>query len=164
MNRSLAVWLLFPLFPWLPLFIGMPASADDNLKAFPPAEQGMVRRVVWLTQHPNESDLRVELVVGKTLPLDQINQYFFAGKIQSLDIDGWGFTKYVVKTLGPMAGTLIGVQPDAPQVDRFISLGGEPLLIRYNSKLPIVVYVPQEAEVRYRVWRADPEFKTAQSG
>ncbi|RQW83332.1 MAG: proteinase inhibitor I4 serpin, partial [Methylococcus sp.] len=38
---------------------------------------------------------------------------------------------------------------------RFVTLGGEPYLIRYNSKLPVVVYVPKGNEVRYRVWRAD---------
>ncbi|HFK7189105.1 TPA: ecotin family protein, partial [Serratia odorifera] len=25
---------------------------------------------------------------------------------------------------------------------------------RYNSRLPIVVYVPQDVEVKYRVWQA----------
>jgi ecotin len=53
-----------------------------------------------------------------------------------------------------MAGTLMAVDPNAPKVDRFISLGGEPYLIRYNSRLPVVVYVPEGAEVRYRIWRA----------
>jgi len=28
------------------------------------------------------------------------------------------------------------------------------LIIRYNSRLPIVVYVPENARVRYRIWRA----------
>ena len=41
--------------------------------------------------------------------------------------------------LGPMAGTLMAINPDAPKVKRFITLGGEPYLIRYNSRLPVVV-------------------------
>ena len=36
----------------------------------------------------------------------------------------------------------------------FITLGGEPYLVRYNSKLPLVVYVPAGSEVRYRIWAA----------
>lgn len=59
---------------------------------------------------------------------------------------------YVVREIGPMGGTLIGVGPDVPNVRRFIRLGGEPTLIRYNSRLPVVVYVPTGAEVRYRIW------------
>jgi ecotin len=53
-----------------------------------------------------------------------------------------------------MAGTRVGVDPDAPKVDRFVTLGGEPYMVRYNSRLPIVVYVPTGTEVRYRVWTA----------
>jgi ecotin len=40
-----------------------------------------------------------------------------------------------------------------PKVDRFITLGGEPQLLRYNSRLPLVVYAPDGVEVRYRLWR-----------
>ena len=39
------------------------------------------------------------------------------------------------------------------------SLGGDPFLIRYNSRLPVVVYVPEGVEVRYRFWTAGPEVK-----
>jgi ecotin len=44
-----------------------------------------------------------------------------------------------------------------PKVERFITLGGEPELLRYNSRLPLVVYVPVGVEVRYRIWKADQE-------
>jgi ecotin len=54
-----------------------------------------------------------------------------------------------------MAGTLMAIDPKAPKRARFIGLGGEPYLIRYNSRLPVVVYVPEGTEVRYRIWRAD---------
>jgi len=63
-----------------------------------------------------------------------------------------------------MAGTLKAVNPYEPKVDRFITLGGEPYLIRYNSKLPVVVYVPDGAEVRYRIWRTGAEMKTMEKG
>ena len=46
--------------------------------------------------------------------------------------------------------------PNAPQVDRFISVGGGETMLRYNRRLPIVVYVPDGVEVRYRLWRAEP--------
>jgi len=31
------------------------------------------------------------------------------------------------------------------------------MLVRYNSRLPIVVYAPEGVEVRFRTWRADGE-------
>ena len=38
---------------------------------------------------------------------------------------------------------------------------GEGFLIRYNSKLPVVVYVPDEFEVRYRIWTAGDRVERA---
>jgi ecotin len=35
-----------------------------------------------------------------------------------------------------------------------VSLRGDGLLQGYNSTLPVVVYVPQGFEVRYRIWTA----------
>ena len=59
-----------------------------------------------------------------------------------------------------MAGTAMAVNPNAPKADRFITLGGEPYIIRYNSRLPIVVYVPEGVEVRYRIWTTAAELKS----
>jgi ecotin len=137
----------------------------DNMQAFPPADPGMVRRVIQLpAQHEKESDLKVQLQVGKTVEVDPVNTHFFAGRIQAMDIPGWGFTRYVVDDLGPMAGTLMAGPNNEPNVQRFVPLGGDPYLIRYNSRLPIVIYVPEGAEVRYRIWQATPEYQSAQEG
>jgi ecotin len=140
------------------------AQGADNMKAFPPAEKGMVRYVLHLPPQKDESGFKVELVVGKTVQVDAVNRYFFGGKIEEEIIEGWGFPRYVLKQLGPMGGTLIGVEPNAPKVDRFVRVGGEPYLLRYNSRLPIVVYVPEGVEVRYRLWKAEAENKAVPQG
>lgn len=139
------------------VFTAIPAPAGDNMKAFPPAEDGMARYVLQLPEQDDESAFKVELIVGKTVRVDETNQYFFAGRIEKETIEGWGFPRYNVSELGPMAGTLMAADPDAPKVDRFVRLGGEPYLIRYNSRLPIVVYVPEGVAVHYRIWRAGEE-------
>jgi ecotin len=141
-----------------------PGQAADNMKAFPPATQGMVRYVLQLQKQDDESAFKVELLVGKTVQVDAGNKYFFTGKIEEETIKGWGFPRYNVTKLGQMAGTLMAVDPNAPKVDRFITLGGEPYLIRYNSRLPVVVYVPEGAEVRYRIWSAGAEAKAIEKG
>lgn len=138
--------------------------AADNMKAFPPAVTGMVRYVLQLPPQENESLFKVELLVGKMVQTDARNRYFFGGKIEASPIKGWGFTRYDVHKLGPMAGTLIAVDPTESKVDRFIALGGEPYLVRYNSKLPVVVYVPDGVEVRYRIWTAGVETTTIEKG
>jgi ecotin len=93
-----------------------------------------------------------------------VNKYFFGGKIEKETTKGWGFPRYIVKKLGPMAGTLMAVDPNAPKVTKFITLSSKPYIIQYNSRLPIVVYVPDGAEVRYRIWTAGEDIKTMEAG
>jgi ecotin len=130
-------------------------NAGKELKAFPKAGEGMVRFVIMLPPQTEENLLKVELLIGKRVMLDARNRYFFGGRLESETIPGWGYDRYVLKSLGPMAGTLMAVDPQAPKVERFITLGGEPQLLRYNSRLPMVIYVPKGVEVRYRLWNAD---------
>jgi ecotin len=87
-----------------------------------------------------------------------------SSKIQKETIQGWGYTRYHVSELGSMAGTRMAVDPNAPKVNRFVSLGGEPYLIRYNSRMPIVVYAPEGVEVRYRIWSAKSKTKGMEKG
>jgi ecotin len=142
-------WLIIVLA----FFCALPEGhTAGNLKAFPAPEPGTTRHVLNLPQEPDESLFKVELVIGKTVEVETQNRYFFAGRIEAESVAGWGFTRYTVGALGPMAGTLMAVDPAAPKAPRFITLGGEPYLIRYNSRLPIVVYVPDGVEVRYRLW------------
>ena len=158
MKRAWATTVLLFLF-------AVPAGqAADNLKAFPSAEEGMVRYVLQLPRQADESAFKVELIVGKTVQLDEQNRYFFGGKIEEETVKGWGFTRYKVSKLGPMAGTRMAVDPNAPKVARFITIGGDPYIIRYNSRLPIVVYVPEGVEVRYRIWTAGAEVRTIEKG
>ena len=138
--------------------------AGDNMIAFPPAEKGIIRYVLQLPKQDDESVFKVELIVGKTVLVDEKNRYFFGGKIEEETIKGWGYPRYNVSNLGPMAGTRMAIDPNAPKVNRFVTLGGEPYLIRYNSRLPIVVYAPEGVEVRYRIWNARPEIKAMKKG
>lgn len=146
------------------LLAAMPVLAVDSMKAFPQPDPGMERKVIELPPLPDENAVKVELLVGKTMTVDARNRYFFGGTLKAETIPGWGFTRHVLPKLGPMGGTLMAVDPSEPKVERFVSLRTDPQLVRYNSKLPIVVYVPKDVEVRYRLWRADPQFWTASPG
>jgi ecotin len=141
---------------------GKAADIARELKPFPPAGEGMNRYVITLPEAPDEDLLKVQLLIGKTVKLDAHNRYFFGGKLERETIEGWGYDRYLVKSLGPMGGTLMAVDPNEPKVDRFITLAGEPELLRYNSRLPLVVYVPEGVEVHYRIWRADDLLRKAE--
>lgn len=163
MKRVMAMACL-AMLSGIAILNGADKNGADNMRAFPPAPAGMVRYVLHLPKQADEVAFKVELVVGKTVMVDSGNRYFFVGKIEEQAIPGWGFPRYDVTELGPMAGTLMAVDEGAPKVKRFVTLGGEPYLIRYNSRLPIVVYVPEGVEVRYKVWTAGAEAKAVEKG
>jgi len=145
------------------ILVSLMASAGDNLKAFPPAEDGMTRHVLVLPARDDETLWRVELMVGRHVEVDARNRFFLAGSIEAETVSGWGYTLYRA-AVGPLAGTLMAVDPAEPKVRRFVTLGGEPYLVRYNSRLPIVVYVPDGTEVRYRLWSAEPAAQSMPPG
>ena len=58
----------------------------------------------------------------------------------------------------------MAIDPKIPKKERFITLDGESKLIRYNSRLPLVVYVPKGVEVRYRIWKTDEKTLQAPEG
>jgi ecotin len=147
--------------------LNAPAATDEavrNLKAFPPAEPGQRRFVIFVPERKAEENLRVQLLVGQTVATDGVNRQFFGGRLETETIQGWGFDRQILRRLGPLAGTLMAPPPGAKPVERFVTLGGEPELLRYNSRLPLVVYVPEGVEVRWRVWRADARTSTAKEG
>ena len=55
-----------------------------------------------------------------------------------------------------------GEKPGGKKVEAFV--GGAPLKIRYNSRLPVVVYAPEGVEVRYRIWSAEAGWTPADKG
>ena len=145
------------MWSFVSLLVGVANAADHkNLKAFPKPAKDMARYVIELPHKDRgeENAFKVELIVGKMMLTDGVNRMFMGDKLESKPLKGWGFTYYEVAKLGPAASTLIGVPPGTPKVEKFVA--GPRQLIRYNSRIPIVVYVPQVAEVRYRIWSAKP--------
>jgi len=155
--REVLQKVLCPAILLVLLHVSIASGTEDSMKPFPPADNGMVRHVLQLPAQEDEALYKVELIIGKVVMVDNVNQYRFGGSIEAEVIQGWGYTRYVVEKIGPMMGTLMAVDPNAPKVERFIGIGSEPYLIRYNSHLPVVVYVPEGCEVRYRIWSGGAE-------
>ena len=52
--------------------------------------------------------------------------------------------------------------PDGKKTKKFVTAGlGDDAMLRYNSKLPIVVYTPENVDVKYRVWEAQETVQNA---
>ncbi|KAG5482855.1 hypothetical protein LSCM1_06887 [Leishmania martiniquensis] len=138
----------------------MSATAGKTLAEYkapyPEPTSDQRRFVIFLEPKGDDTelnDLKVELIPGRVAHVDGANHFFLGGKIEEKVIDGWGYPYYVV-TLTTMAGTLMMPHGDAARKrSRFVALNTKELY-RYNSKLPIVVYVPKDSELRYRIWCA----------
>ena len=135
--------------------------AVDDLKAFPAATAGQVRHVIRFPAHATEANMKVELIVGRTMSVD-CNHHMFGGKLEERTAQGWGYTYYVLDNLGSAASTLMGCSPQKSARKEFVRSGHEQL-VRYNSRLPLVIYAPSDVEVRYRIWRADAEDQKVRS-
>ena len=146
----------------------LPALSADHpeLKAFPAAKDKMERLVIVLPckERGEEDGFQVELIVGKMMETDGVNQVRLGTSFREQDLKGWGYKYYEVAGSSQTMTTLIGVPPGTPTVNKFVS--GSSLKIRYNSRLPIVIYMPagEGYEVRYRIWSAADEFKQAEKG
>ncbi|HVI47202.1 MAG TPA: serine protease inhibitor ecotin [Chitinophaga sp.] len=128
-------------------------NSEKELKAFPAAKKGFKRYVIQLENKADENNYQVEILAGKKMKVD-CNNHGLIGKYNTRDVKGWGYTYYEYISNGLTRSTLMAC-PDKQLVEKFIA---EPKLVRYNSKLPVVVYVPDGFEVRYKIWeRQDKE-------
>lgn len=128
-----------------------------QIEMFPKAKEGYKQVYIQLPVAKNESDLKVEVFVGAEKMLD-CNKYFMVGEMKDQDLQGWGYNYYEVESKGETGGTLMAC-PGQKLTKKFVTL--KPETMRYNSKLPIVFYVPKDFEVRYRVLRPDAAMKKA---
>lgn len=133
---------------------GGAVQSPDDLAAFPAATAGQTRHVIRLPAQADEDALKVEVIVGKTIRID-CNRHSFGGRLQERTAEGWGYSYYVLDSLGRSVSTMMACPPGSER-DAFVR-SSDQTLIRYNSRLPLVVYTPSDAEVRYRVWRAGEE-------
>jgi ecotin len=134
------------------------------LTTFPPATEGMQRFVIVLShkERAEEDNFQVEIIVGKEMLTDGVNAVRLGDTIEPRPLPGWGYTYYEVTGSSATMSTMMAPPPGAPMVKTFVA--ATPLLVRYNSRLPIVVYAPTGYEVRYRVWQAPEAAVKAEKG
>lgn len=129
-------------------------EAVKNLKPYPETIDSLERYVIYVGQQANENLFEVELKAGKTLEVD-CNNHRLVGSFTEATVEGWGYNYYVFETEGNIMSTMM--MCPGPKQEKFVS--GETLSVRYNSRLPIVVYLPKGYELKYRIWTAGEELK-----
>ncbi len=144
----------------LALLVSLPtAAAADPLAPFPPARAGEIRYVIDLPPRADEALHQVELIAGRTLAVD-CNRHHLSGDWEEISIAGWGYTYQRLRQVGPLLSTRMACPPGSTQ-PTFVKIGGEARLVRYNSRLPLVIHAPAEVEIRYRIWSTAAESRPA---
>ena len=130
------------------------AQPLEKVAPYPKAE------VIQLPVQQDEANYKVELLIGKMLEVD-CNQHRLGGQLESKTLEGWGYDYYVFDKVTSPVSTMMAC-PDGKKEKKFITAYlGDNSLLRYNSKLPIVVYTPENVEVKYRVWKAEEKIEQA---
>lgn len=137
----------------------VPAASLKDVAPYPEAEKGFTRQVIHLPAQEDENAFKLEVLAGKELLVD-CNRQRLGGHLEEKDLKGWGYPYYRLEKVSGPASTLMAC-PDQTKTKAFVPVIGDGFLLRYNSKLPVVVYVPEGVEVRYRIWSASGEVKNA---
>jgi ecotin len=118
-------------------------AATYGMKPYPPAGKGYKRMVIHLKPLADEDANKLELIIGKTIKVD-CNRHWFGGQMTEEIAKGWGFPYFILKSVTGPASTLMACHPDRREQEAFVHVRGDGALLRYNSKLPVVVYVPND--------------------
>ncbi|WEJ71053.1 serine protease inhibitor ecotin [Pseudomonas sp. PSE14] len=137
------------------------AAKLDDVAPYPKAEDGFVRQVIHLPKQTHEEDFKVEILAGKTLTVD-CNRQRLGGTLEEKTLEGWGYSYYRLDKVSGPASTMMAC-PDGKTRKDFVPVVGDGFVLRYNSKLPIVVYAPKDVEVRYRIWSASEKVQHARA-
>ncbi|EOI9099373.1 serine protease inhibitor ecotin [Cronobacter sakazakii] len=141
-------------------------KTSENIAPFPKAEKGMVRQVIDLPERQDKASYKVELVIGQTLDVD-CNKHQLAGKFERKTLEGWGYDYYTFESAKNADGSVMYTStmmacPDGKKEKKFVTANlGENGMLNYNSKLPVVVYAPENIDVKYRLWKADETLVSA---
>lgn len=142
--------------------ISISALAQNNHKVdisiFPKPEKGFRQFVIEVPQSSNDVNRKIELFVGKEMETDGCNNYNLMGEYKTKELTGWGYSYFKYESKGDVMSTMIGC-PDLPKKQKFVT--GQGHMTDYNGKLPIVIYVPDGMEVRYKIYQADNDMYNA---
>ncbi|MBB1140500.1 ecotin [Myroides sp. WP-1] len=130
-----------------------------DVSIFPKPEKGYKQMVIEVPHSKQDDNKKIEFTIGKMMEVDGCNSFGLMGKLEKKDLQGWGYDYYVFQSKGDVFSTQMAC-PDAPKRNLFVS--SQPETTRYNGRMPIVIYVPEEFEVKFKIYTAGQDEYEAQ--
>jgi ecotin len=89
------------------------------------------------------------------------NEHFYSGQLAQKKLEGRNYNYYLYEGDGKVFSTLMG----CPGVEkRRVFVRTTTVTVPYNSRLPVVIYVPEQLEIRYKIWsRIEREYRAAKN-
>ena len=137
------------------------SAEKHDLKAFPEVKSGMSRFVISLSTKERDEEERfmVEIIAGKNILTDGVNQVRLGNTIETHVVKGYGHSYYEVTGSTLALSTRMAVPAGSVKVQEFVKAPS--IKVNYNSRLPIVVFAPNGYEVRYQIWEASGQVHQA---
>ncbi len=141
------------------VLLAVPSAAAfaQDLASYPTAAAGQKRVNLTLPPLESEADMRVELIVGKKMWLS-CHMPVMQGDLERKITANQSYPYYQLSAVSEHGPThpQIGC-PSTRHRETLVPTLGAGYLLKYNSRFPLVVYVPATLEVHYRLWRSASE-------
>lgn len=129
------------------------SKATKELAIWPKAQENFKRIIITLPAKTDEATLRIELIPQKTMQVD-CNSVVLRGNMETKNLQGWGYDYYVLNNVSsPISTQMACPKQDKKQVKPVEIMTNLSFLL-YNSKLPLVIYIPKDTQLSYRIWTA----------
>ena len=135
-------------------FAAEPSEAQtQSIEMFPAEMEGYTRHVIRLPKLENEAML--ELLPAKVVRADSCNRFSASVNVERNSIPGWGYSYLTISDFQQGGSTMMAC-PDG-ESDRKIFANSDDLTnLRYNDRMPLVVFVEDGMSLDYKIWRVDP--------
>ncbi|TXH67047.1 MAG: ecotin [Thiothrix sp.] len=125
-------------------------SPQVTMQPFPKPHAGDKRLVIRLPARADEASLLVRITPGKLSQVD-CNTQSYAGTLETKTLQGWGYNFYVLRSQGHAMSTMMACPPNSSRT-AFVPVAGAQQTISYNSRMPLIYYVPKDFNVQYEVF------------
>lgn len=129
-----------------------------DLSPFPKAERGMKQVVIEVPHSKEDANKKLEIFVGKEMQVDTCNKTFLGGDFKAAELTGCGYNYLTFETKGAAGSTLMAC-PNPQKVTKFVKSQG--YLTDYNGRMPVVLYIPEGYEAKFKIYTAKKELYSA---